>query len=190
VAETQTGREQARAAAASQAVADAVAALSALPRWRVVRRAVAAEGVLDAVLEALGASLELARAAEHRASLAARWARLELASPRQHAREAAASLLEALGEPVTLPPGSVLIGDLAMVVPPDAPAVAWDDLARLLKDAFPSSYPVVTGAQLRSAARAAGAAETEVRSGGTRRLGVSGAELDRVWRGLREQEQP
>lgn len=123
------------------------------------------------------AVLEAAREAQRRADAALSWGRLELGSPRQHVREAAAALLEAIGEPVEVPGGSQLLTDLDAMLQPRSPAVpaAWDDIARVLKELFPQRYPVLTGMLLRRSALQAGVAECEVLDGVLCRSGTSRA---------------
>jgi hypothetical protein len=125
------------------------------------------------------AVLEGAREAQRRADTARSWGRTELGSPRQHVREAAAALLEAIGEPVTVPAGAQLLADLNDVLfdgrGSPSRAVAWDDIARALKELFPSRYPVLTGMLLRRSALQAGVAEQVVADGVSRRGAASRA---------------
>jgi hypothetical protein len=119
-------------------------------------------------------ALTAAHGAVAAADAARAWGRTELAHPRQHVREAAAALLEAIGEPVPVPAALALLSDLASVLsgaPGDVGA--WDDLARRLKTRSPDRYPVLTGTQLRSQALAAGVRELSVPGPVRRRRGTS-----------------
>lgn len=149
-----------------------------LARWHWIQRRRLARVLYAAQRDVLfwaPGAVQDARGAVTAAEAARRWGRTELTHPRQHVREAAAALLEAIGEPVPGPGPQVLLSDLgaALGAPWNEPGsvVAWDDLARQLKDRMPGAYPVLTGSRLRSAARAAGVAELKV--AGQRRLGTS-----------------
>jgi hypothetical protein len=132
-----------------------VAHREGLARWRWIRRRALADSVsveTGRVLFWAPQAVAGAHEAVATADAARRWGRLELRHPRQHVREAAAALLEAIGEPVPEPGPGQLLSDLVAVMGAPDEVSAWDDLARRLKTRRPERYPVLTGTQLRARA--------------------------------------
>jgi hypothetical protein len=152
-----------------------VAHREGLARWRWIRRRALADSVAvetGRVLFWAPQAVAAAHEAVATADAARRWGRTELRHPRQHVREAAAALLEAIGQPVAEPGPGQLLSDLVAVMGAPDEVSAWDDLARRLKTRRPERYPVLTGTQLRQQALVSGVRELAL-PGPVRQRGTS-----------------